>query len=138
MTKEGILNILKQLEESLYKLKIIKKNYTINKFLHNQDIQDIAKWNFYIISQACLDIGNHAIATLDLGTPETYEEILEILKNKERITRKTADQLQGLAGFRNRLAHGYFKIDPELLYKHLSKLTYIQTYIREVKNLLKV
>lgn len=138
MTKEGILNILKQLEDSLSKLKAIKNNYTSKQFSENQEIQDIAKWNFYILTQACLDIGNHIVAVQNLGTPDTYEDILEILKNKNKISQDTASKLQGLAGFRNRLAHGYFKLDPSVLYSYMDNLSDIETYLDETKNSLKL
>lgn len=138
MTKQGILNILKSFEDSLLKLKNIKNTVPLAKFSSNQDLQDIVKWNYYIAAQACLDIGNHIVAEQNLGTPETYEEILEILQSSKKINPALADKLKGLAGFRNRLAHGYSKIDPDVLYGYLDNLIYIETYLQEIKNILKI
>lgn len=138
MTKEGILNIIQQLEDSLRKLKNIKKSYTSVKFTDNQEIQDITKWNFYVAVQACLDIGSHIIAEQSLGSPETYEDILEILKKNKKISLKLFNNLRGLAGFRNRLAHGYFKLDGELLYKYLANIKDIESYLHGLKYLLKL
>lgn len=138
MTKDGVLKILGELENALDKLVSIRKNYSMEKFSRDQEIQDIAKWNFYVLSQSCLDLGNHIVAEQSLGTPETYEDILEILEQTKKILPTTAKSLQGLAGFRNRLAHGYFRLDPEVLYRYLKNLANIETYLKEIKDSLKI
>lgn len=81
---------------------------------------------------------NHIVAVQNLGTPDTYEDILEILKNKNKISKDTAEKLQRLAGFRNRLAHWYFKLDPAIIYAHMELLNDIETYLNEIKKFFKL
>ncbi len=135
MTKENIYKILAEIEQSILKLKAIKKN-SQDIFVEDAALQDRCKWNFYVLVQGCLDIGNHIIAQKRLGVPETYEDIIKILKTAHLIAAETEDILLKIAGFRNRLAHGYFKIDPALLYAYLDNLGMLEKFILNIKDVL--
>ena len=131
MTKESIKRLLKTIEESLAKLdgiaKIPKKEFLRNG---SATTQDIAKWNFYVVVQGCLDLGNHLISIKGFDMPERYEDIISILEKEKVIPAKIASSMHGMGGFRNIIAHGYFKINSVLLYSHLKKLDDIRKFIK--------
>lgn len=95
--------------------------------------QDIAKWNFYVVVQGCLDLGNHVIAVKGLGSPERYEEILAVLRRNNIISENLTASLQGMGSFRNLIAHGYFKIDLEKLFGYLEKLKEVSKYLEKLE-----
>lgn len=120
------------MDESLGKLKFLSK-ISKDDFLKNTAIHDIAKWNFYITAQACLDLGNHLIHVKGLELPETYEDIIRVLEINKIISKKLALSLQGIGGFRNLIAHGYFKIDLEKLYSYLKELKNIKKFLSIIR-----
>ncbi len=103
-----------------------------SEFLKSSVRQDIAKWNFYLAAQACLDIGNHLIAVKGLEMPERYEEIISTLAKEGVIPEDLAKSLEGMGGFRNLIAHGYFKIDLNKLYGYLKKTKDIKKFLEEI------
>lgn len=104
-----------------------------NEFMKNKGFQDLTKWYFYVTIQGCLDLGSHIISIKGYDLPECYEDIVLILKRKEIISKKLAVSLQGMAGFRNLIAHSYFKIDLNKLYSYLKKLNEIKRFIRRLE-----
>lgn len=71
--------------------------------------------------------------------PNDYNDILNILCENKVITKKLAKDLEGMAGFRNILVHGYAKIDRELVYKHLKNdLSKISRFAKSLAIFVKV
>ncbi len=105
----------------------------LSEFIESSISQDIAKWNFYVVVQGCLDLGNHVIAVKGLESPERYEEILAVLRRNNIISENLASSLQGMGSFRNLIAHGYFKIDLEKLFGYLKKLKDVRKYLGKLE-----
>lgn len=103
------------------------------EFLKSPVSQDIAKWNFYVAAQACLDLGNHIIAIKGFEIPEKYEDIIATLAKEKVISENSAKSLEGMGGFRNLIAHGYFKIDLNKLYNYLKKTKEIKRFIKKIE-----
>jgi uncharacterized protein YutE (UPF0331/DUF86 family) len=61
--------------------------------------------------ESIFDIGTHCISALRLARPATYGDVLPTLAEASVITRETATDLMGLAGFRNLLVHDYTRVD---------------------------
>jgi uncharacterized protein YutE (UPF0331/DUF86 family) len=102
-------------------------------FLKSAAAQDIAKWNFYVMTQACLDLGNHVIAVKGFDIPEKYEDIITILEKKDIISQGISSSLRGMGGFRNLIAHGYFKLDIVRLHGYLKKLKHIKEFLEKIE-----
>lgn len=132
MTKEGIKKILKVLEESLEKLRPLAR-MPRDEFLKSTVSQDIAKWNFYVAVQGCLDLGNHVISIKGFDIPEGYEDIIMILEKNEIIPKKIAASLRGMGGFRNLIAHGYFKLDLFRLYSYLKQSGQLKEFLKKLE-----
>lgn len=132
MTKENIKKILNTLGESLEELNRLAK-ISKEEFLANKTLQNLAKWHFYVVVQSCLDLGNHIISIKGFAMPESYGDIISILRKENIIPKDLASLLDGMAGFRNLIAHGYFKIDLEKLYNYLKKLSLIEKFLRKLE-----
>ncbi|MBU2565530.1 MAG: DUF86 domain-containing protein [Candidatus Thermoplasmatota archaeon] len=69
--------------------------------------------------ECTLDIGEMIISAERLRKPETYREIIEILGEKDILSKEFAEEFAPAAGFRNILVHGYADIDLDELYRYL-------------------
>lgn len=56
-------------------------------------------------------MANHAVAELDLGSPNSSRESFEFLENSGVISPQTASKMALMVGFRNLLVHQYFRIN---------------------------
>lgn len=66
------------------------------------------------LQRACenvIDIANHAVAEMDLGTPASARESFELLENAGIIPSKLREKMGAMIGFRNLVTHQYFRID---------------------------
>ena len=81
--------------------------------------------------ECLLDIGRHILAKSGLGKPENYTEIIVELGTSGVIPAEFAAEIRGMAGYRNRLVHGYSEITPEEIHSLLtSRLGDFHEYIK--------
>lgn len=84
------------------------------------------------------DVADHILGGHFGVYPDTYEDSLRLLKEKEVISDKLYWQLKGLGGFRNILVHEYLKVDVAELYKNFTKSFQIfPAYSQEIQQWLK-
>lgn len=69
--------------------------------------------------QACLDIGNHLLASNSTISPEAYRDIFIYLGEKNIIPQELAEKIAPLAGLRNILVHDYMEVDITRLFSFL-------------------
>ena len=67
--------------------------------------------------EALFDIGRHILARKFAYPAAEYKEIAAGLLEKKVLTRKDADLLRQMAGYRNRMVHFYHEISPEELFE---------------------
>jgi uncharacterized protein YutE (UPF0331/DUF86 family) len=61
--------------------------------------------------ESVLDIGNHLVATEQLGSPESYREVIELLGQQGILPADFVSRVRGMPGFRNILVHDYLAVD---------------------------
>lgn len=84
-----------------------------------------------------LDISSHIVTASGGQTPENYRDSLVALSRLGVLPVEFLGQLEGLAGFRNILVHGYLNVDmtivKRILDEHLDDFRefaqYVQDYI---------
>ena len=86
-------------------------------FLNDVSATDSAERNIQIAIQSVIDIGNHSVADMDLGTPKDYKEIFSVLTANNIISEPLAEKLASMTGLRNVLVHDYLEIDLRLIYR---------------------
>jgi len=91
------------------------------QFLLGPDHFAIAEHHLRRSLEAVLDIGRHLIAKQGWGIPPDDRGILVTLGQNGVLTQEFIQRRQGLAGYRNRLVHGYADVSPEELYEVLSE-----------------
>ncbi len=58
---------------------------------------------------------------LGLGIPSSEEDIIKNLENKKIISKKLAERIREMKGFRNLLVHRYGKINDELAFENVKE-----------------
>lgn len=73
--------------------------------------------------ESCINIGNRLISIYQfakpVSTPNTYADIFREMKKLGAVDNEFMRRLIQMAGFRNRLVHLYWDIDPETIYGFL-------------------
>ena len=86
-------------------------------FLNDISATDSAERNLQIAIQSVIDIGNHVVADMDLGTPKDYKEIFHLLARHSIISESLAAKLVSMTGLRNVLVHDYLQLDLRLIHR---------------------
>ena len=109
------LNKLDEYLEILYRL----QRYTFEEFIGDAEHYGSAERFLHLSIEATLDMGNHVISDLDLGTVNWYSDIPLILEKHGYINKVLKDTLTRMIGFRNTLIHEYIEIDRKIVYRVL-------------------
>ena len=108
---ESITELLGTLEDYLDRLKVTKGKVFLEDLESNWEILDAVKYDLQVCVQCCIDIGNHLVASLGLGSPESYGDIFARLGNFGILPAEFVSTLEEMARFRNILVHLYWKVD---------------------------
>ncbi len=110
---------LAQLDEYLTILERLRR-YSRAEFLENPERYGSAERFLQLAIESLLDMGNHVVATLELGEVRTYNDLPRILAEKGHLSPALAEKWVRMIGFRNILVHEYLAIDREIVYRVLA------------------
>jgi uncharacterized protein YutE (UPF0331/DUF86 family)/predicted nucleotidyltransferase len=90
--------------------------------IQNDEIVIGALLHYLMIAiETILDIGSHILTEDFSATPETYEDVITLLSQKEIISKELADRSSGMGRFRNKMVHEYVDVDIAKVYTYLQK-----------------
>ncbi len=94
-----------------------------------------AKYNLLVAIEAAIDICNHLISKNGFRLPDGYKDTFMVLAEQGLIDKEFASEnLAQMAGFRNRLVHQYWDLDPQMIYKILqTNLPDLDRFLHEIK-----
>ena len=104
-----------EIVDSVTRLERIGQN-SMEHFLKDQDLQDIACYRLQVAIEAALALCYHVAAKRLQAVPEEYAGCFRLLEGHGLIPRGLSENLQQMARFRNLLVHMYWKIDYEAVY----------------------
>lgn len=104
----------------------------LERYLDDDDLQDIVERNFEVCIQACIDLGLHVLADLPRPLPDTYRGVFVALAREGIIPSDLAGRLERMAGFHNVLVHGYTDLVGERVHAALADLGDIRAYVAEI------
>ena len=90
---------------------------SLDQFLASSTEQHAVERELQIAIEACLDIGHHVVSREGLRRPGDYRDVFVILREAGILDAGLGSRLEEMAGFRNRLVHGYFDVDPRRVYE---------------------
>lgn len=98
-----------------------KANVRLNELKENKILRRYIERTLHLAVEACLDIGNHLIADLELREPQDYKDIMVVLTEAGYLPPNRLENFKKMAQFRNVIVHDYVRIDPEILIGILRK-----------------
>lgn len=85
-------------------------------FLENRERQYAVLHALQLAIEASVEIATHICAADNLGVPSSYAEAFDLLERAGIIDVTLAEQVRGMARFRNRIVHFYGDIDLRTVY----------------------
>jgi len=114
----------------------------LKEFLSNKDNYPLASYWLRIALEAMLVIGTHILSRLPFnGRKKDYTQVILSLGDYDVLPKDFAQKIKGLASYRNRLVHLYWKIGEEELlsvikerFEDIEKfIDYIEKFIKKSK-----
>ena len=118
--KNVVLSRVSKIREAVQRL-VKLATLSEKAFRADADACAIAERHLQVAIQSVIDIGNHVVADLDLGTPADYKEIFALLATRRILSKPLARKLAAMAGMRNVLVHEYMNVDLGLVYQTLTR-----------------
>jgi uncharacterized protein YutE (UPF0331/DUF86 family) len=115
---EVIRKRLNKLDEYLSILHGLQK-YGSDEFIRDPEHYGSAERFLQLAIEVVLDMGNHIIADLALGTVNWYSDIPVILAEKGYLSDDLQETWIRMIGFRNVLVHEYIDLDRQIVYEVL-------------------
>ena len=92
------------------------QKYSKEEILKNLDLIGATERYLYLAIQAAIDLADAFISYKNFRKPTSLKEGFEILQEEGIIQVELRDRLIKMTGFRNILAHGYEKVDYDIVY----------------------
>lgn len=136
-SKETIEQKLEIIDQNMTFLRQEKKKFTPGEANFKQ-IQAI-KHSLLEISEACIDIASHIIASQGFERPSDYSEMFSVLKRNDIIGKELSENMGEMARFRNFLVHRYDKVEESRLEDIMEEdLEDIKDFVEEIYDYLEV
>lgn len=128
---------IKLIEADLFKLKKYE-DLSLSEYFSNEEVQLVVERLLEKITGRIISLNYHILKEeYEIMPQDYYSSFIEMGKNR-LIGQEMAEEIAGMAGLRNALAHEYDEIDHNLVYKSL-KLALIQIpdYLKIILDFLK-
>lgn len=116
---EKISERIADIKEAVGKLEEFRKSGPADLKKGSNNFALVSYW-LRIALEAVLTIGTHILSRLPAnGKEKDYTQVLLSLAEYEVIPKSFAQKIKGMAAYRNRLVHGYWKVTPDELVRTL-------------------
>ena len=109
--RETICRRLHALDSYATELERLATTLTRSEFDAALSSQWMVEHGLQLAIECVLDIGNHLVAGEQLGSPQTYREVIELLGQRGILPADFVGRVRGMPGFRNILVHDYLAVD---------------------------
>lgn len=135
--KEKIIARIEDIKNAVLELQKFQP-MSWEEFLSKKENFHLACYWLRIAIEAILIIGTHILSRLPSnGTEKDYTQVILSLADYDVLPRDFAQKIKGMAGYRNRLVHLYWKVKPEEIFATLkSELPDFYEFINYIKEFL--
>ena len=91
------------------------------EYVADENMQMIVERRLQLAIQVCLDVASYPVARLALRPPDEQENVFAVLGREGILPPALAQDMVGMARFRNILVHDYLSINPDLVHQHMSE-----------------
>ena len=111
----------------------------LGEFLKDNNNYNLSAYHLRIAIEAVLTIGTHILSRIPQnGKKKDYTQVILSLADYNVLPRDFSQKIKGIAGYRNRLVHLYWKVEPkELLSVMKENLGDLQEFISHIEKFLK-
>ena len=102
-------------ERSLKRIKIHRGD-SLERFVSDDDGQDIVLFHLMQAIQGCIDLAAHVVSDEEMGLAASTHDFFYLLSDNGVISRSMSELMIKAVGFRNLVAHEYAKLDLEKVY----------------------
>jgi uncharacterized protein YutE (UPF0331/DUF86 family) len=118
VSPEVIRRRLQKLDEYLAILRGLQR-YDLKTFLEDPERYGSAERFLQLAIETLIDIGNHVIAELQLGTVDHYRDVPALLAQHRYLDGTLEERWVRMISFRNILVHDYLDVDRRIVYRVL-------------------
>ena len=136
LDKEQISIMIKDIERYLSDLS--EMDIQTKKDLEEKEKYYAMSMVIFAVMNRTIDIGNEILAgTPKAQTPGTYKDTFEILTQNKIISANTSNKMIKLMKYPNVIAHEYYTISVEEMYRLKNELHEVDIFVDEIKKYLK-
>ncbi|HPA73707.1 MAG TPA: DUF86 domain-containing protein [Spirochaetota bacterium] len=119
--KESIIKRIEKLKEYLEDLRPYG-GMSVDAFTASKTERYAVERILFLIAECIIDVLDHCLSAKHGVVSESYEDVIDNAFANKLIDAGMHEQLKGLGGFRNVLAHGYLKIDSAETHANMMKM----------------
>ena len=119
--RETICRRLHALESYATELERLATTLSRSSFDSTLSTQWMVEHGLQLAIECVLDIGNHLVASEQLGSPQSYREVIELLGQRGVLPADFVARVRGMPGFRNILVHDYLVVDTAVVWDLLQR-----------------
>ncbi len=136
--KEKVVERIGDIKNSVLELERFQK-MDLDEFLKDNDNYNLSAYHLRIGIEAVLTIGTHILSRIPQnGKKKDYTQVILSLADYSVLPKDFSQKIKGMAGYRNRLVHLYWKIEPkELLTVIKENLGDLEEFIKYIEKFLK-
>ena len=127
---ESVTKRLLNIEKYLSILGTLQK-YDFDDFIANPLVYGSSERFLHLAIEALMDIGNHVVSDMNLGTVNWLSDIPALLCEHGYLDDSQMDIFVKMIGFRNTLVHEYIEIDRAIVYDIL------RNHLEEIRDLMR-
>jgi uncharacterized protein YutE (UPF0331/DUF86 family) len=136
--REAVCRRLHALEAYTTEIERLAATVSRQRFTSELSTQWMIEHGLQLAIECVLDIGNHLVAGEQLGTPESYREIVELLGQRGILPGDFVVRVRSMPGFLNILVHDYLAVDLSIVWDMLQTgpaqsrefISHIATHLR--------
>jgi len=135
--KEKIIERISDIKNAVLELERFQK-MDLEEFLKDSDNYNLSAYHLRIAVEAVLIIGTHILSRIPQnGKKKDYTQVILTLADYNVLPKDFSQKIKGMAGYRNRLVHLYWKIEPkELLSVIKEDLSDLEEFIGYIEKFL--
>ena len=119
--REAICRRLHALEAYTSELERLAATLSRSAFDSTLSTQWTVEHGLQLAIECVLDVGNHLVAAEQLGSPQSYREVIELLGQRNLLPSDFINRVRGMPGFRNILVHDYLAVDIGVVWDMLQR-----------------
>jgi uncharacterized protein YutE (UPF0331/DUF86 family) len=119
--RESVCRRLHALERYTAELEHLAASLTRERFEKELSTQWTIEHGLQLAIECVLDVGSHLVAAQQMGLPDSYREVIELLGQRGIVPADFVHRTVGMPGFRNILVHDYLAVDLSIVWRMLQE-----------------